>query len=330
MKGYKVTNNDYTCRSVKFEVGQTYTVTGAPVMCEHGYHFCEKVADCFNYYSFDPKNKVFEVEATGDVVKGDDKHVTNALLIVRELTWSEMLVLANEGKGNTGLRNTGDWNTGYRNTGYRNTGNRNTGDWNTGNSNTGDSNTGNSNTGYRNTGYRNTGNRNTGDSNTGNSNTGDSNTGNSNTGDRNTGDWNTGDSNTGNRNTGDWNTGDWNTGIANSCNYSSGMFCNEEPQLIMFNKPVTGYTRNDFYNSRAYDLICRVQVTKWIDSSDMTDEEKSANPSHTTTGGYLRKVDYKMAWCEMWATLTDSDKKAFTELPNFDWSVFTDITGINR
>ena len=107
MKGYKVTDSDYTCRNVKFEVGQTYTVSGAPIMCEHGYHFCEKVADCFNYYSFDPNNKVFEVEATGDVVKGDDKHVTNALLIVRELTWSEMLVLANEGKGNTGQQKHG-------------------------------------------------------------------------------------------------------------------------------------------------------------------------------------------------------------------------------
>ena len=244
MKGYKVTNSDYTCRNVKFEVGQTYTVSGAPIMCKHGYHFCEKVADCFNYYSFDPNNKVFEVEATGDVVKGDDKHVTNALLIVRELTWSEMLVLANEGKGNTGLRNTGDSNTGDRNTGH-------------------------------------------------------------------------------------WNVGNRNTGVANSCNYSSGMFCNEEPQLIMFNKPVAGYTRYDFYYSRAYDLLCRVQVTKWVDGSDMTDAEKNDNPSHTTTGGYLRKIDYKTAWCEMWATLTDSDKKAFTELPNFDWSVFTDITGIN-
>ena len=248
MKGYKVTNSDYTCRNVKFEVGQTYTVTGAPIMCQNGYHFCEKVADCFNYYSFDPNNKVLEVEATGELVKGEDKHVTNSLLVIRELTWAEMLVLANEGKGNTGIRNTGD----------RNTGNRNTG----------------------------------------------------------------------NSNTGNWNTGDRNTGIANSCNYSSGIFCNEEPKLIMFNKPVTGYTRNDFYNSRVYELLCRVQVSKWVKSSDMTDEEKRSNPSHTTTGGYLLKIDYKTAWREMWATLNDADKKAFTDFPNFDWSVFSDITGI--
>ena len=248
MKGYKVTNSDYTCRNVKFEVGQTYTVTGAPIMCQNGYHFCEKVADCFNYYSFDPNNKVFEVEATGEVVKGEDKHVTNSLLIIRELTWAEMLVLANEGKGNTGLRNTGDWNTG--------------------------------------------------------------------------------NSNTGHSNTGDWNTGDRNTGIANSCNYSSGIFCNKEPQLTMFNSPVTGYTRNDFYNSRAYELLLRVQVAKWVDSSDMTDEEKQSNPSHTTTGGYILKIDYKTAWRDMWAKLNDADKKAFTDLPNFDWSVFSDITGI--
>ena len=138
MKGYKVTNSDYTCQpdkrfeGVKYEVGQTYTVSGAPIMCERGYHFCEKVAYCFNYYSFDPNNKVFEVEAVGDVITGENKHVTNKLRIVRELTWGEMLDLANTGKGNTGINNSGDSNSGYSNSGNSNSGNFNSGNYHTG------------------------------------------------------------------------------------------------------------------------------------------------------------------------------------------------------
>ena len=241
VRGYKVFNEDWTCSPV----GNTkkYTCPGkfeediTPVMCGHGMHFCRKAADCFNYYSFNPKNKVAEVIAYGDIIESGDKCCTNKLEIVREIPWQELLTIVNTGKDctglwntgdcNTGNCNTGDCNTGDRNTGNRNTGDRNTGDRNTGDWNTGDWNTGNCNTGNWNTGDRNTGNRNTGDCNTGNCNTGDCNTGNRNTGNRNTGDrntgnWNTGDWNTGNCNTGDCNTGDWNTGNCNTGDWNTG------------------------------------------------------------------------------------------------------------
>ena len=167
MKGYKVFNPDWTCRGFKYEVGQTYKHDGDIGVCKSGFHFCRVAADCFDYYSFDPNNKVAEVEALGLVESDNTKSVTNELRIVREIPWSELLEIVN----------TGDLNTGNRNTGDLNTGNWNTGDWNTGDWNTGD---------------RNTGNRNTGDLNTGNWNTGDLNTGNWNTGNWNTGNWNTG------------------------------------------------------------------------------------------------------------------------------------------
>ena len=171
VRGYKVFNEDWTC-SPNGNTKQ-YTCPGkfeediTPVRCGRGMHFCRKAADCFNYYNFNPKNKVAEVIAYGDIVEVGDKCCTNKLEIVREIPWQELLTIVNTGKDCTGLRNTGDWNTGDRNTGNWNTGDRNTGNWNTG-----DWNTGNRNTGDRNTGDRNTGNWNTGDWNKSSCNTG--------------------------------------------------------------------------------------------------------------------------------------------------------------
>ena len=181
IKGFKVFNPDWTCRGFQYKVGETFVHNGNIEMCGAGFHFCQKASDCFNYYNFNSQNKVAEVEALGLVETQEDKSVTDKIKIIREIEWSELLTIVNDGKNCTGLGNTGDWNTG----------DRNTGDWNTGS--------------------RNTGSRNTGDWNTGSRNTGD----------RNTGDWNTGSRNTGDWNTGDWNTGDWNstnysTGFFNS------------------------------------------------------------------------------------------------------------------
>ena len=169
VKGYKVFNHNWTCRDFQYEVGKTYEQDIIPKCCNEGFHFCTKASDCFNYYSFNPENKVAEVIALGmvDTASGDTKCCTNKIQIVREITWQELLDIVNTGKGCTGRCNTGDCNTGDCNTGDCNTGNRNTGDWNTGNRNTGDWNTGD-----RNTGDRNTGNCNTGDWNKSSFNTG--------------------------------------------------------------------------------------------------------------------------------------------------------------
>ena len=154
MKGYKVFNSDWTCRGFKFEVGKVFETELPTRICDNGFHYCTKASDCFNYYGFDSKNKVAEIEAIGVIDSKeceDTKHCTSKIHIIREITWQELLTIVNEGKDNTGLCNTGDWNTGDRNTG-----NGNTGNLNTGNGNTGDRNTGNRNTGDRNTGDWNT------------------------------------------------------------------------------------------------------------------------------------------------------------------------------
>ena len=152
ISGYKVTDKNLQCRGYQFELGKIHEENVALDIYHRGFHYCKIANDCFNYYSFDSSNRVFEVIAHGEVVDGDDKSCTNKIQLVRELTWVEVLNIVNIGKNNTGRDNTGYSNTGNRNTGYSNTGNRNTGD-----RNTGDRNTGNSNTGYSNTGDRNTG-----------------------------------------------------------------------------------------------------------------------------------------------------------------------------
>ena len=167
MIGYKVFENDWTCRGFQYEVGKTYETEEEPICCRRGFHFCNKLVNCFNYYNFDSNNKVAIVEILGDVDTSGDKSCTNKLHILKELTWYEVLEMVNTGNRNTGNRNTGnfntgnrnagDFNTGYYNTGNHNTGDYNTGDFNTGNHNTGDYNTGDFNTGDFNTGYGNSG-----------------------------------------------------------------------------------------------------------------------------------------------------------------------------
>lgn len=124
VKGFKVFNPDWTCnpngKPFQYAVGGTYEEDVKPMVCDRGFHFCEKAADCFNYYQFNPENKVAEVLALGEVDTDGTKSCTNKIQIVREIPWAELLEIVNTGKGCTGLCNSGDCNSG----------NRNSGDWN--------------------------------------------------------------------------------------------------------------------------------------------------------------------------------------------------------
>ena len=294
VKGYKVFNPDWTCRGFQYEVGKIFEEDVKPSCCDRGFHFCEKAADCFSYYSFNSENKVAEVIALGEVDTDGEKSCTNKIQIVREIPWQELLTIVNTGKDCTGLCNTGDCNTG---------------DWNTGDRNTGDSNTG--------------------DRNTGDWNTGDWNTGDRNTGDRNTGDWNTGDWNTGDRNTGDWNTGDRNTGDWNKSSFNTGCFNTEEQKIMLFNKP-SDMTYNDWLRSDARYLLNQIpkDVVEWVYEEDMTDEEKVANPTYETTGGYLKVLDESECGQLWWGSLSDFQKNYIRSIPNFDAEIFEQCTGI--
>lgn len=104
VKGHKVFNEDWTCRGFQYEVGKTYTENIEPSCCNKGFHFCTKALDCFSYYTFNPNNKVAEVEALGDISThgGDSKCCTNKIHIIREITWKEVLELVNTGGNCTG------------------------------------------------------------------------------------------------------------------------------------------------------------------------------------------------------------------------------------
>ncbi len=323
IKGYKVFNPDWTCRGFQYEVGKTFKHEGNIEMCGAGFHFCQKVSDCFNYYGFDSNNKVAEVEAIGNVETKGDKSVTDEIVILRELTWHEVLDLANTGKDCTGNCNSGDCNSGDWNSGNRNSGDRNSGNWNSGNCNSGDWNSGNRNSGNCNSGNWNSGNRNSGNWNSGNWNSGDWNSGN-----RNSGDCNSGNRNSGDCNSGDWNSGDWNSGDWNSTNYSTGFFNSVEQPIYIFNKP-TNINRSDFNDLLAVKAMrWKYENNWWIYSANMTDEEKINHPEHETTGGYLKTVDFKTACGLMWDNMTDDEKAAVKDIPNFDADVFKEITGI--
>ena len=289
IKGYKVFNPDWNCRGFQYEVGKVFEEDVTPSVCDRGFHFCERASDCFQYYQFNPKNKVAEVIAMGDVDTDGTKSCTNKIRIVREIPWDELLRIVNEGKDCTGLCNTGNRNTGNRNTGNRNTGDRNTGNWNTG----------------------------------------DRNTGNWNTGNRNTGNWNTGNRNTGNWNTGNWNTGNWNTGDWNKSSFNNGCFMTDEPKIMMFNKPTDWTYRDWLNSDACHLLNqIPKNVVEWVCSSDMKDEEKAAHPEHKTTGGYF-KILYESEHGQIWWNgLQEDCKQIIRSLPNFDADIFRECTGI--
>ena len=309
VKGFKVFNPDWTCnpngKPFQYAVGGTYEEDVKPMVCDRGFHFCEKAADCFNYYQFNPENKVAEVLALGEVDTDGTKSCTNKIQIVREIPWAELLEIVNTGKGCTGLCNSGNRNSGNRNSGNRNSGNRNSGDWNSGNRNSGDCNSGN----------RNSGNRNSGDWNSG---------------DWNSGDWNSGDWNSGNRNSGDCNSGNRNSGDWNKCNFSNGCFNTVSPKIYLFNKP-SEWTYGDWLNSEARYLLNQIpgDVLEYIYLSDMTDEEKAAHPEAETTGGYLKILDNSECAVIWWRGLSDRQKAVITAIPNFDKEIFKQITGID-
>ena len=299
VKGFKVFNPDWTCnpngKPFQYAVGGTYEEDVIPMVCDRGFHFCEKAADCFNYYQFNPENKVAEVLALGEVDTDGTKSCTNKIQIVREIPWAELLEIVNTGKGCTGLCNSGNRNSGNRNSGDCNSGNRNSGDWNSGDWNSGDCNSGDWNSGDWNSGDCNSGNR------------------------------NSGDCNSGNRNSGNRNSGDW-----NKCSFSNGCFNTVSPKIYLFNKP-SEWTYQDWLNSEARYLLNQIpgDVLEYIYFSDMTDEEKAAHPEAETTGGYLKILDNSECAVIWWRGLSDRQKAVITAIPNFDKAIFKEITGID-
>lgn len=84
----------------------------------------------------------------------------------------------------------------------------------------------------------------------------------------------------------------------------------------------------DWENSKAHQIMQNLETNIWVYENAMTDKEKEDYPSYKTTGGFLKTISLKEAWQNMWHNLSESNKKEFKKLPNFSWSIFTEITGI--
>ena len=124
----------------------------------------------------------------------------------------------------------------------------------------------------------------------------------------NSGNRNSGDGNSGNRNSGGWNSGDGNSG-----------YFNTEIPLYFFNKPSNiKYTNELGYKIRNINVK---PILQWVDVNNMTEEEKTNNPSSKVTGGFLRSTGR-----HDWRNLTDSDKEFIKSLPNYDDEIFQKIS----
>ena len=292
MRGYKAFNSDLTCRGMQYEVGKEYKFNGEPIPCRQGFHFCETIADCYEFYPMRDDTRICEVEATGEVIAEGVKRVTNVIKILAEITCDNLR------KGNTGASNSGYSNSGNWNSGNWNSGNWNSGNWNSGYSNSGDRNSGNWNSGYSNSGYRNNG-------------------------DSNSGDWNSGDWNSGDRNSGDWNSGDRNSGVFNT---------EKKPTIKMFDKDSTWTYDDWYDSrARRIMEGCPYSYSDYIPADDMTDEEKKNHPEYKTIGGFVKTftatAEDKQKW---WDSLSESDKNEVKALPNFDAGKFCKCVGIEH
>ena len=328
IKAYKAFNSDLTCKGFQYEVGKEYHRKGKLELCKSGFHACPKLVDCFRFYSFsETETRVAEVLVWGKVKYEDAgvKLCASNIKVGRELTWNEVLSLCNTGSNNSGYRNSGHGNSGDCNSGDCNSGNRNSGDCNSGNRNSGYGNSGD-----WNSGYGNSGDCNSGAGNSGNYNSGCWNSGNWNSGDWNSGDFNSGNNNIGYHNSGYHNRGNNNIGYHNSGDWHSGIFNTEQQEYIFaFNKPALKSAIVSIY---AIPFL-RFDMSEWVPDCNMSQQEKEQHPEYVTTGGYLKKYEYKEAFrksFEKAKRLPDwpEQLKRLKALPNFDAKIFEEISGI--
>lgn len=315
MLGYKVFNPDWTCRDFQYEIGKIYEITGPIKLCKNGFHFCTILADCFNYYTFSPFNKVALIDAFGDILTSEEnsKCCTNKIKIEKELSWSKVLQNVNIVTTSHSYYPS-QYNTGLQNVGRNNSGNRNIGQDNRGDYNIGEGNSGNYNIGNYNMGCKNNG-------------------------DFNWGDYNIGDNNRGNGNNGNNNKGDWNR--ANGC---AGCFntIDNTPSNYFFNRPLpAGYEnyslRKD--NSEAYILMTSLNTGTiptpmfYNDINLISQREKALHKLEIEKlGGYLdisEPFPIQQCWDNAYSKNKAYSKDIIKSIPNFNAEIFKQITGID-
>ena len=101
MKGYKMLKSDMSTiyGDMTYEIGKTYKLEDEIIPCKNGYHFCEELIDCLQYYHNNDNNKrFFEIETGDNVIEKGDKCVTDEITLIRELTIDEVFDYIRENK----------------------------------------------------------------------------------------------------------------------------------------------------------------------------------------------------------------------------------------
>ena len=98
---------------------------------------------------------------------------------------------------------------------------------------------------------------------------------------------------------------------------------------MLFNKP-SKMTYREWIDSDASCLLNQISkdVVEWVYEEYMTDEEKAANPTYETTGGYLKVLDESECGQIWWDSLSERQKNIIKSIPNFDAEIFEQCTGI--
>ena len=91
-KAWKGLDKDFSCRGHAFAVGETYSIDGAPIVCERGFHACTSPLDVLAYYPFGSGARYAEVELLGATVAhhSDSKIAASSIRIVREITYADL------------------------------------------------------------------------------------------------------------------------------------------------------------------------------------------------------------------------------------------------
>ena len=144
---------------------------------------------------------------------------------------------------------------------------------------------------------------------------------NKNTGINNSGNWNSGNWNSGYWNSGYWNSGHWNSGHRNS-----GYFNTNSPDKIRIFNTWVDMTHEEF--NQKYNIYADIPLNRWVEESEMTEQELKDFPEAKQMGGYLKTLPFKEA-CQIWWKENPDRHQDFLSLPSFNPEIFKEITGID-
>jgi len=78
--GYKATNN-MRCKSLTYEIGKEYKISSME-MCNHGFHYCDRLDDTLNYYTYNKDIVFIKIEILGEIENEGDKSVTDHIRVL--------------------------------------------------------------------------------------------------------------------------------------------------------------------------------------------------------------------------------------------------------